>query len=171
MKLCNKDRTEYITSTGYICHTIIPETVQFTTSNRLNTYPNIVNICVGPHGHLFFLMYDETTKLSNIYKVKLHNPGQDITLVCSNVKETEIHFHQGLLCFTGNSSPLSIAVINNKFDPTFNIDRIKSNKEILARMQTLNLETNGTLKCLKSSLTKHQENVKKLYKKITEIQL
>ena len=33
-------------------------------------------------------------------------------------------------------------------------------------MQTLNLETNGTLKCLKSSLIKHQENVKRLYKKI-----
>ena len=38
-------------------------------------------------------------------------------------------------------------------------------------MQTLNLETNGTLKCLKSSLTKHQENVKRLYKKIIRIQL
>ena len=32
-------------------------------------------------------------------------------------------------------------------------------------MQTLNLETNGTLKCLKSSLAKHQENVKKMCKK------
>ena len=165
LKLCNKELTEYITSIGYICHTIIPETLKFTTSNRLNTYPNI---CVGPHGYLFFLTHDETRKLSNIYKVKLHNPGQDITLVCSNVKGTEIHFHEGLLYFTGNSSPLSIAVINNKFDPTFNIDRIKSNKEIL---QTLNLETNGTLKCLKSGLTKHQENVKKMYKKITEIQM
>ena len=28
-------------------------------------------------------------------------------------------------------------------------------------MQTLNLETNGTLKCLKSGLAKHQENFKK----------
>ena len=33
-------------------------------------------------------------------------------------------------------------------------------------MQTQNLETNGTLKCLKSSLAIHQENVKKkMYKK------
>ena len=39
-------------------------------------------------------------------------------------------------------------------------------------MQTLNLETNGTLTCLKSSLAKHQENVKKkMYKKIIGIQL
>ena len=54
LKLCNKDLTEYITNIGYICHTIIPETVRSTTSNRLNTNPNIVNICVGPHGYLFF---------------------------------------------------------------------------------------------------------------------
>ena len=115
LKLCSKDLT-----------TIIQETVQFTTSNHLNTYPNIVNICVGPHGHLILLTHDETRKLSNIYKVKLHNPAQDITLVCSNVKGSEIHFHEGLLYSTGNSSPLSIAVINKKSDPTFNIDRIKS---------------------------------------------
>ena len=165
LKLCNKDLTEYITSTGYICHTIILETARFSTSNCLNTYPNIVNICVGPHGYLFFLTHDETRKLSNIYKVKLHNPVQDITLVCSNVKGTEIHFHEGLLYFTGNSSPLSIAVMNKKSDSTFNIDRIKGKKEILAHIQTLNLETNGTLKCLKPSLAKHQENVKKIYKK------
>ena len=78
---------------------------------------------------------------------------------------------EGLLFFTRNLSPLSITVINKKSDPTFNIDRIKSKKEILAHMQTLNLETNGTLKCLKSSLTKHQENVKRPYKKIIGIQL
>ena len=57
---------EYVTSFGYICHAIIPETVRFTTSNLLNTYPNIVNICVGPHGYLFLLTPDETRKLSNI---------------------------------------------------------------------------------------------------------
>ena len=61
----------------------------------------------------FFLTYDETRKLSNIYKV------QDITLVCSNVKG------RGITFFTGNLSPLSITVINKKSDPTFNIDRIK----------------------------------------------
>ena len=38
-------------------------------------------------------------------------------------------------------------------------------------MEKLNLETNGTLKCLKYSLAKHQENVKKMYKKIIGIQL
>ena len=171
LKLCNKDPIEYITSIGYICDTIIPETVRFTTSNCLNSYPNIGNICVGSHGYLFFLTHDKTRKLSNIYKCKVHNPVQDITLVCLNVKGTEIHFHEGLLYFTGNSLPLSIAVINKKSDPTFNIGRIKSNKEILAHMQKLNLETNGTLKCLKSSLAKHQENAKKMYKKITRIQL
>ena len=129
LSLCNKDLTEYITSIGYVCHTIIPETVRFTTSNCLNTYPNIVNISVGPHGYLFFLTHDETRKLSNIYKVKLHNPVQDITLVCSNVKGTEIYFHEGLLYFTRNSLPLSTAVIKEKYDPTFNIDRIKSKKK------------------------------------------
>ena len=99
LKLCNKDLTEYIRSTGYICHTIIPETVRFTTSNCLNTYPNIINICVGPHG---FYNHNETRKLSNIYKVKLHNPVQDITIVRSNVKGAEIHCHEGLLYFKGN---------------------------------------------------------------------
>ena len=38
----------------------------------------------------FFLTDDETRELSNIYKVKLHNTVQDIMLVCSNVKGTEI---------------------------------------------------------------------------------
>ena len=53
-------------------------------------------------------------------------------------------------------------MINKKSDPTLNIDRIKSKKKKkIAHMQTLNLETNGTLTCLKSSLAKHQENVKK----------
>ena len=42
LKLCNKDLTEHFTNIGYICHTIITETVRPTTSNRLNTYPNIV---------------------------------------------------------------------------------------------------------------------------------
>ena len=85
LKVCNKNLTEYITSTGYILHTIFLETVRFTTSNHLNTYPNIVNICIGPHGYLFFLTHDETRKLSNIYKVKLDNPVPDTTLDCSNV--------------------------------------------------------------------------------------
>ena len=62
-----------------------------------------------------------------------------------------MHFHEGLLYFTGNLLPLSIAAINKKSDLTLNIDRIKSKKEILAHMQTLNLETNGTLKCLGSN--------------------
>ena len=35
-------------------------------------------------------MDDETRKLSNFYKVKLHNTVQHITLVCSNVKGAEI---------------------------------------------------------------------------------
>ena len=34
-KLYDKDRTEYITSIVYICHTIILKTVRSTTSNRL----------------------------------------------------------------------------------------------------------------------------------------
>ena len=64
----------------------------------------------------FFLTHQETRKLSSIYKVKLHNPGQDITLIRSNVKGTEIDFHEGFFFFffAGNSSPLSIAVINKK---------------------------------------------------------
>ena len=98
-------------------------------------------------------------------------PCKILAIVRSNVKGTEIHFNERLLCFTGNSSLLSITVINKKFDPTLNIDRMKSKKEILAHVQTLNLETNGTLKCLKSSLAKHQGNVKKMYKKIIGIQL
>ena len=114
---------------------------------------------IAPHGYLFFLTHDETRKLSNIYEVKLHNPVQDIILVHSNVKGTEIHFHERLLYFTGTSSHLSIAAINKKSNPLLNIDRIKSEKEILAQMQTINLETNGTLKCLKSILAKHQVDV------------
>ena len=46
LKLCKKDLIEYMTSIEYICHAIIPGTVRFTTSNRLNTYSNIINICV-----------------------------------------------------------------------------------------------------------------------------
>ena len=67
-KLCDKDGTEHITSIRYICHTIILETVQFTTYNRLNTSPKILNISVQPHGCLFFLTHDETRELSDIYK-------------------------------------------------------------------------------------------------------
>ena len=80
------------------------------------------------------------------------------------LKEQKYTF-EVLLYFTENSSPLSIAVINKKSDPTFNIDRIKNKKEILADMLTLNLETDVTLKCLKSSLGKHQETVKKMYER------
>ena len=157
LKLCNTDLTEYITSIGYICHTIIPETVQFTTSNCPKTYLNIVNIRVGPYGYLFFLTHDETWKLSNIYQIKLYNPVQDTALTRLNVKETEIYFHERLLYFTWNSLPLSIAVINKKYEPKLNIDRVTSKKEIFSAYAT-----NGTLN-LKSSLAKHQENVKKMY--------
>ena len=66
---------------------------------------------------------------------------------------------------------MPIAVINKKSNPTLNINRIKSKKEILAHKQALNLETNGTLKCLKSSIAKHKENEKKMYKTIIGIQL
>ena len=51
------------------------------------------------------------------------------------------------------------------------MDRIKSKKDILVHMQALNLETNGTLKCLKSNLAKYQENVQKMYKKMIGIPL
>ena len=44
-------------------------------------------------------------------------------------------------------------------------------KKKLAHMQTLNLEANGTLKCLKISFAKHQQNIKKMYKKIIGIEL
>ena len=77
---------------------------------------------LSKHHKSMCLTSDETRKLCNIYKVKLHNPVQDITLVRSNVKGAEIYCHEGLLYFKGNSSPLSIAVINIKSDPTLNIN-------------------------------------------------
>ena len=94
-------------------------------------------------------------------KLNFTIPYKILTIVRSNVKVTETHFNERLLYFSGNSSLLSITVINKKFDPTLQIDRMKSKKYILAHVQTLNLETNGTLKYLKSSLAKHQGNVKK----------
>ena len=53
LKLCNKDLTEYITNIGYICHTIIPETVR-SKLPIVSTPIQILSICVGPHGYLFF---------------------------------------------------------------------------------------------------------------------
>ena len=48
----------------------------------------------------FFVTYDETKKLLNIYKVKLQNSVQDLTLACSNVKGKEMHFCDRILYFS-----------------------------------------------------------------------
>ena len=86
LKLCNKDLTEYITNIGYICHTIIPETVR-SKLPIVSTPIQILSIYVLDLMVIFFfLTHGETRKLSNIYKV------QDITLVCSNVKGRGITF-------------------------------------------------------------------------------
>ena len=65
---------------GFVTHTIVPEMVRFTSTNRINTYKNITSVAVGPHGLILFLCYDDQKKVYKLYKSKLHNPIQDIEL-------------------------------------------------------------------------------------------
>ena len=163
LKLCDGNLADYITQLGFIVHTIIPETVRFTTTNRVNTYSNILSISIGPFGYFFFLQYNTLKNVSDIYKVKLHNPVQDITLISSNVQGSQIHYYGGLLYCTDNSSPITINVIDNKSNPTVTIDKIRSKKDIIAVMELVNIESTGALKVCKSRLSSYQEKTKKLY--------
>ena len=73
-----------------------------------------------------FLTHDETRKLSNSYKVKLHNPVEDITLDCSMLRGQKYISMRDYFILQETHCLLATAVINKKCDPTFNIDRIKS---------------------------------------------
>eukprot|EP00795_Rhopilema_esculentum_P010575 gene10575-19310_t len=86
----NGSMCDYISNLWYICHTIVPETVGFTATNRVGAFPHIISIATGRAGWLLFLSYDAEKGTSKLYKAKLYSPVQVIELISGDIKGTRI---------------------------------------------------------------------------------
>ena len=73
LKLSDDKLVDQLSNVGYVVHAIIPETTKYTKKNKVGMYTNAIHICIGPHGYLFMINYDNAKMESKIFKVQLHN--------------------------------------------------------------------------------------------------
>ena len=129
---------KHLESIGYVVHTIIPERTKFTINNKIGMYPCPISVCVGPHGYLFMLTYDQEKRQGKIYKVQLHNPVDRITVVKAELKDvTSISYSDEKLFYWGNATPLSFIDFSKK-DPA----KMKSKAQLSSYLELIGLELN-----------------------------
>ena len=93
LRLTDTKLTNYVSSLGFVGHTIIPESVRFTKSNKIGMYPCPISIPVGPFGYLIFLCLNTQSESSILYIAQLHNPIIKRTLLVKGLSAKEVQYH------------------------------------------------------------------------------
>lgn len=130
---------------GMVGTTIIPETVKFTTTNKVGMYPCPISVTLGDHGELFILCGEE--KQRKIYQIRLHNPITSITPVKSPpIIGNHIAYYDGTLLFCGSDGSIQLHQVKEKRS----VLKCKSKKDLvdLAATYGLYLDHNNSLKSL-----------------------
>ena len=162
LKLCNSEMCDYISYLGYVCHTIVPETVRFTATDRVGAFPHITSIATGPAGWLLFLSYNAEKRTSKLYKAKLHNPVQVIELISGDIKGTRIYYFNGIIFITGNTR-ISFFGLETRNPVKQDVTSVRSLGQMKKVLEDLKLSVSGTLATCKDRVRKHQEQLQKRY--------
>ena len=109
----NKDRsdglTSFLSSDGYVCHTLIPELDKFTHNNRLGMYPSPISVSIANFGWLLFLSWDRKLASYTLYRTRLHSPVDKISIIKKNLASTQIHC-EGNVTFLNSSDGRALIV-------------------------------------------------------------
>lgn len=89
LTLCSDRLTSFLSSVGYVCHTLIPELDKFTDKNRLGMYPSPISVSIANFGWLLFLSWDSKLASSTLYRARLHSPVDKISIIKKNLASTQ----------------------------------------------------------------------------------
>lgn len=89
LTLCSDRLTSFLSSVGYVCHTLIPELDKFTDNNRLGMYPSPISVSIANFGWLLFLSWDSKLASSTLYRARLHSPVDKISIIKKNLASTQ----------------------------------------------------------------------------------
>ena len=163
LRLTDTKLTSYISSLGFVGHTIIPESVRFTESNKIGVYPCPISIAVGPYGSLIFLCLDTQSESSIPYIAQLHNPIMKITLLEKGLSAKEVHYHDKLIFLVGKKGPIAIHELENGI-VSVDAKKLQTRAQAIEKMSELHLPVRGTVKEMKTNLTEFIDDLKEEYK-------
>ncbi len=163
LRLCNAELCNYVADLGYVSQTVVPEMVRYTSSNRVGMHQNIASVAIGPNGYIIFLCFEEKKKAFQLFKAKLHNPVQEIQMISSDLKGSNVYFSHDLIYNCGNESPITFHSLKPCSNPKINVENLRSKKDTEAILTKYKLSAIGTLKECKTRLSDYQKSIKRLY--------
>ena len=162
LSLTSEPLLAFLSRTGPVSTTIIPETSNFTADNRPGMYPKPVSVAVGSYGWLYFLCnYDETNGKSDLIKARLHSLLYKFVVIKKQVLAREVHFRDGIVYLCAEDFQMTIVDEEGKVD--FNVKRIKSEAMLKEKVQEFGLPVQDTVAQMKESLILHKNSVQKQY--------
>ena len=162
LSLTSEPLLAFLSRTGPVSTTIIPETSNFTADNRPGMYPKPVSVAVGSYGWLYFLCnYDETSGKSDLIKARLHSLLDKFVVMKKQVLAREVHLRDGIVYLCAEDS--QIIIVDEEGEVDFNVRRIKSEAMLKEKVQEFGLPVQDTVAQMKESLILHKNNVQKQY--------
>ena len=115
LALTDESLLEFLSDTGSVTATIIPETGKFTADNRPGMHQKPVSITVGHYGWIYICYkYDETIGNSDLLKARMHSPIDTFSVLKKNIPVNEVQFNGGMLFLCGNDSKVSFVDLSMK---------------------------------------------------------
>ena len=162
IKLTDRNFTEYLSTLGFVGHTISPETDRFTESNKVAMYPCPISISPGQFGYLLFLTQNSQCKKSSLYIAQLHTPIQKITMLRKDQEATTFHRQENIVFLVSMRGPIVIYELENGA-VTLNLATFRKKEEITELMKEHNLSSHGTVKDMKERLRDHIKSLEDEY--------
>ena len=113
LTLCSDRLTSFLSSVGYVCHTLIPELDKFTDNNRLGMYPSPISVSIANFGWLLFLSWDSKLASSTLYRARLHSPVDKISIIKKNLASTQVHCENNVAFLNSSDGPVLIVELED----------------------------------------------------------
>ena len=113
LTLCSDGLTSFLSSVGYVCHTLIPELDKFTEINRLGMHPSPISVSIAKFGWFLFLSWDIKLASSTLYRARLHSPVDKISVVKKNLAPTQVHCENNVALFSSPDGPVLIVELED----------------------------------------------------------
>ena len=162
LKLSDENVIKHMKETGFVVHTLVPESTTFIQANKIGMFPGPLSLSLGPYGFLFMLTYDSATQTCKIF-IKLHNSIEKIELIKSEVTANSIFNGNNYLYYCGEGTPISYISFHTK-----SISKMNSKNELcqFACQIGLNLiKGKKTLEDLKKIVTRNLKDIDSAYDK------
>lgn len=164
LTLCSDSLTTFLSSIGYVCHTIVPELDKYTENNRFGMYPSPISVSLAKFGWFLFLSWNSKLGQSTLYRARLHSPVDKISVVKKNLLfTTQVHYESDVAFLSSPDGPLLVVELekNSCFLDTEKIKSVKGWKTLKERYK---LTMSGTLANIRAEATKYLKSKEKQYK-------